>query len=89
MMRVSICDERGGALQAGASGAGVVDDFASTIAGFPPDVREEVLMTAEDSVLATLPPSILAEAQVIRAVAQFWISLSRHPYLQAFYLNLS
>lgn len=52
------------ALQAGSSGAGAVDDFASTIAGFPPDVREEVLMTAEDSVLATLPPSILAEAQV-------------------------
>ncbi|KAK9821448.1 hypothetical protein WJX81_000342 [Elliptochloris bilobata] len=41
-------------------------DLATTLAGFPPDVREEVLMTADESVLSQLPPALLAEAQALR-----------------------
>ncbi len=49
----------------GGAPAGVADmDTATALLTFPPDVREEVLMTAPDDVLATLPPSMLAEAQV-------------------------
>lgn len=31
------------------------------------DVREEVLLTSEESVLRTLPPAILAEANALRS----------------------
>eukprot|EP00884_Botryococcus_braunii_P008498 jgi/Botrbrau1/1764/Bobra.0217s0019.1 len=51
----------------GGAAPGVGDmDTATVLATFPPDVREEVLMTADDSVLATLPPNVLAEAQRLR-----------------------
>lgn len=38
-------------------------DLATTLASFPPEVRDEVLMTADEEMLAQLPPAILAEAQ--------------------------
>ncbi len=37
-------------------------DLATTIASFPPEVREEVLLGASEDILAQLPPAILAEA---------------------------
>ncbi len=40
-------------------------DVASILATFPPDVREEILLT-DESVLAALPPALLAEAQALR-----------------------
>ena len=41
-------------------------DLATTIASFPPEVREEVLLGASEDILAQLPPAILAEAQRLR-----------------------
>lgn len=40
-------------------------DVASVLATFPPDLREEILLT-DESVLASLPPALLAEAQALR-----------------------
>jgi len=42
-------------------------DLASLIATFPPDVREDVLLTSDEGLLQTLPPAILAEARSLRA----------------------
>lgn len=59
--------ERAAAAAAAAStapAAPVEMDLASLLATFPPDVREDVLLTYDESVLATLPPAIMAEAQV-------------------------
>ena len=39
-------------------------DIATLLATFPPDVREEVLMTSDQTMLASLTPALLAEAQV-------------------------
>lgn len=39
-------------------------DSASIIATFPPELRQEVLLTSDESLLAALPPELLAEAQV-------------------------
>lgn len=52
-------------------------DLATTLAGFPPDVREEVLMTADDAVLSRLPPALLAEAQA-RPVACLSLTNAGH-----------
>lgn len=41
-------------------------DNASFIASLAPDLRREILLTAEDSVLNSLPPDIIAEAQILR-----------------------
>lgn len=41
-------------------------DSASIIATFPAELREEVLLTSSEQVLAALPPSLLAEAQLLR-----------------------
>ncbi|KAL2630710.1 hypothetical protein R1flu_015396 [Riccia fluitans] len=41
-------------------------DSASIIATFPAELREEVLLTSSESVLAALPPALLAEAQLLR-----------------------
>ena len=41
-------------------------DNASFIVSLAPDLREEILMTAEESFLNTLPPDIIAEAQLLR-----------------------
>lgn len=39
-------------------------DNASFLASLPPDLREEILLQATDEILATLPPNLVAEAQV-------------------------
>lgn len=52
--------------------------MATTLAGFPPDVREEVLMTADESVLSQLPPALLAEAQVEICGTQKYYELTAH-----------
>ena len=45
-------------------------DLASLLATFPPDVRQEALLAADDALLAALPPALLAEAQAfVRAHA--------------------
>ncbi|MCO5577516.1 hypothetical protein L7F22_031347 [Adiantum nelumboides] len=49
-----------------AEGQPVEMDSASIIATFPAELREEVLLTSTDQVLAALPPSLLAEAQLLR-----------------------
>jgi len=41
-------------------------DNASFVASLSPDLREEVLLSATDEVLATLPANLVAEAQVLR-----------------------
>jgi len=41
-------------------------DMASVLATFPPDVREDVLLTLDESTVAMLPPAILAEVQTLR-----------------------
>ena len=41
-------------------------DNASIIASMAPELREEILMTLDESVLSTLPPQIIAEAQILR-----------------------
>jgi E3 ubiquitin-protein ligase HUWE1 len=41
-------------------------DTASFIASLAPGLREEVLLTADSSVLSSLPPDVVAEAQVLR-----------------------
>lgn len=55
-----------GAAAAPAQPAAAELDLASLLATFPPDVREEVLLTSDDALLATLPPAIMAEAQALR-----------------------
>ncbi len=58
---------QGGASAAGAAaGAGSEMDLATILATFPPDVREEVLLTSEEDVINSLPPALLAEAQQLR-----------------------
>ncbi|BFI34167.1 E3 ubiquitin-protein ligase HUWE1 [Marchantia polymorpha subsp. ruderalis] len=48
-------------------------DSASIIATFPAELREEVLLTSSESVLAALPPALIAEAQLLRerALSQY------------------
>jgi len=41
-------------------------DSASIIATFPPELREEVLLTSDEALLAALPPELAAEAQLLR-----------------------
>lgn len=51
------------------SGAGVAAadmDNATFLATLPPDIREEILLTYADSFIDTLPPSVAAEARVLR-----------------------
>jgi hypothetical protein len=56
-------------------------DLATTIASFPPEVREEVLLGASEDILAQLPPAILAEAQALRqrSGARFATAMSAVP----------
>jgi len=54
---------------AGAGGAAGPDadmDMATVLATFPPDLREEVLLTSDEALLASLPPALMAEAQSLR-----------------------
>lgn len=39
-------------------------DNASFLASLTPDLREEILQQANDELLSTLPPNLVAEAQV-------------------------
>ena len=57
--------QAGGAAAAGLAATGEMD-LATILATFPPDVREEVLLTSEEDVINSLPPSLLAEAQQLR-----------------------
>jgi len=41
-------------------------DSASFIASLAPDLREEILVTADEAFLNSLPPNIIAEAQILR-----------------------
>jgi hypothetical protein len=41
-------------------------DNANFVASLSPELREEILMTADDSFLNSLPPNIIAEAQILR-----------------------
>lgn len=41
-------------------------DNASFIASLAPELREEILITADDAFLDSLPPGIIAEAQILR-----------------------
>ena len=41
-------------------------DNASFIASLAPDLRRDILMTADDAFLQGLPPNIIAEAQILR-----------------------
>ena len=41
-------------------------DNASFVASLAPDLRREILMTADESFLNSLPPDIIAEAQILR-----------------------
>jgi len=41
-------------------------DNASFLASLAPDLRAEILLTADDAFLNSLPPDIIAEAQIIR-----------------------
>lgn len=53
-------------LQAGQAAAPTEMDLATLLATFPPDVREEVLLTSEQELINSLPPALLAEAQALR-----------------------
>lgn len=54
----------------GAAGAAVAApsemDFATVLATFSPELREEVLLTSEEDLINSLPPALLAEAQALR-----------------------
>ncbi|CAN0511969.1 unnamed protein product, partial [Ectocarpus sp. 12 AP-2014] len=41
-------------------------DNASFVATLPPELRREVLLSADDALLSTLPPNLVAEAMVMR-----------------------
>jgi len=41
-------------------------DNASFVASLAPDLRNEILLTADDAFLQSLPPNIIAEAQILR-----------------------
>uniref|UniRef100_A0A7S4S0Y2 HECT-type E3 ubiquitin transferase n=1 Tax=Ditylum brightwellii TaxID=49249 RepID=A0A7S4S0Y2_9STRA len=41
-------------------------DNASFVASLAPDLREEILLAADDTFLNSLPPDIIAEAQILR-----------------------
>ena len=45
-------------------------DNASFIASLAPDLRREILLTTDNSVLNSLPPDIIAEAQLLRQRAE-------------------
>ena len=53
------------AAQAGGAAQGGMDN-ASVIASFPEELRQEVLLSADESVLATLPEALQTEARTLR-----------------------
>ena len=43
---------------------------ASFVASLAPDLRNEILLTADDAFIQSLPPNIVAEAQILRERAR-------------------
>ena len=41
-------------------------DNASFLASLAPDLRQEILLTADDAFITSLPPTLIAEANVLR-----------------------
>lgn len=41
-------------------------DNASFVATLPPELRQEVLLSADENLLGTLPPNLVAEAMMLR-----------------------
>jgi len=65
--------EAGGSGGGGESTAAQEMDNASFLASLTPDLRAEVLLTADPTFLASLPPELIAEAQSVRErVASSW-----------------
>ena len=62
---------QGGAATAAATGPADMD-FATMLATFPAEVREEVLLTSDESMLSSLTPALLAEAQVYQAISHLY-----------------
>lgn len=61
-------EERRRSTAAAAAAPGPAElDLASLLATFPPDVRDEVLLTSDEALLATLPPMLRAEAIALRS----------------------
>lgn len=58
--------EGGEAGAAGGAGGPDDTDLATLLASFPPDVREDVLLTADEATLASLPAAVREEARVLR-----------------------
>jgi E3 ubiquitin-protein ligase HUWE1 len=56
----------GGGGAGGVGAGGDAMDNASIIATFPEELRQEVLLSADEAMLATLPPALLAEARTLR-----------------------
>lgn len=56
-------------------------DNASFVATLPPELRREILLSADETVLNTLPPNLVAEAMVLReriphqVGLKFWVVL--------------
>ena len=57
---------QGGAAAGAAAAAPSEMDFATVLATFSPELREEVLLTSEEDLINSLPPALLAEAQALR-----------------------
>ena len=58
-------------------------DFATVLATFSPELREEVLLTSEEDLINSLPPALLAEAQALRQrVMQAYRSASQLLFLE-------
>ena len=62
-------------------------DNASFIATLTPDLRAEVLLTMTEEVLRTLPPEIVAEADVFRTTIGN-LSVSMHMYIIYIYIYI-
>ena len=57
---------QGGGAAGAAAAAPSEMDFATVLATFSPELREEVLLTSEEDLINSLPPALLAEAQALR-----------------------
>ena len=57
---------QGGGAAGSAAAAPSEMDFATVLATFSPELREEVLLTSEEDLINSLPPALLAEAQALR-----------------------
>lgn len=75
---------QGGGAAGAAAAAPSEMDFATVLATFSPELREEVLLTSEEDLINSLPPALLAEAQALRQrVMQAYRSASQPLYCLA------